>query len=307
MRLLRIDNRALEMRLAESAPPSLRHFVARLTLEDHTTTVATQVMHVRGGRRTRLTVNPHVGEVLLELAATGSGCQATLEIGTLQAAARSMAAMSGGELALLHGSAVTTDGGRSAIGVLDGGRGQGKTSLALGIAARGGSLIVDEFAFTVFRGGQPCVVPMPTLPWHLRADMAPLLVPRAATRLLYPEDLPAAALNESRPVPLTLIVIPDHGLRAGELRESAGLAGRNLLRAAVTDHEAKLRDPRLDHVSIFSSPDDVNIGDSLDGASRDERTLDMLATVPIIRLGIGRPHDLPASVTSAIRRIAEAN
>ncbi|PZG15076.1 hypothetical protein C1I95_20340 [Micromonospora craterilacus] len=147
---------------------------------------------------------------------------------------------------------------------------------------------------------------MPTLPWHVRADMAPLLVPGATTRLLYPGDLPAAAVDESRPVPLSLIVIPDHGLRAGELCEPAGLAGRDLLRAAVTDHEAKLRDPMLDHVSIFSSPDDVSIRGRLDGASRDEETLDVLAAVPIICLGIGRPHELPASVASAIRRIAKA-
>ncbi|WP_432049436.1 hypothetical protein [Verrucosispora sp. NA02020] len=306
MSLLKIGTRALEMRVAESAPRTLRHFVARLTRTNHMRTLATQVMHVRGGQQTRLTVTPHSGEVLLELAVNASGDQTTLEIGTLQAAARSVAAMSGGELALLHGSAVTMDGGRSAIGVLDGGRGQGKTSLALGIAARGGSLIVDEFAFTIFRSGQPCILPMPTLPWHVRADMTPLLVPRAAARLLYPEDLPAAALSGSQPVPLSLIVIPDHSLRPGELREPVGPAGRRLLRAAVTDHEAKLRDPRLDHVSIFSSPDDVSVGDSLDGSSRYEETLDLLAAVPIICLGVGMPHDLPASVTSAIHRIARA-
>ncbi|MGC5020676.1 hypothetical protein [Micromonospora sp. DT47] len=54
----------------------------------------------------------------------------------------------------------------------------------------------------------------------------------------------------------------------------ADLAGRDLLRAAVNDHEAKLRNPTLDHVSIFSSADDVSISRNLPGASRGERMLD---------------------------------
>lgn len=211
------------------------------------------------------------------------------------------------ELALLHGSAVTADGGRSAIAVLDGGRGQGKTSLALGVAARGGSLLVDEFAFTVFPGGQPCVVPMPTLPWHVRADMAPLLAPHATERLLYPVDLPAPTTDGNRPLPLNLIVIPDHGLAPGELREAPALAARDLLRAAVNDHEAKLRDPTLDHVSIFSSADDVTISSSLPAFNSGEKALDALAAVPVIRVGIGNPDDLPASVTAVIRRIRGAS
>ncbi|MEU7756737.1 hypothetical protein [Micromonospora sp. NPDC049171] len=304
MSLLTIGNRSLELRVAKSAPPSLRHFVTRITRAERPTGQATQSMHVCGGDRTRLIVDTCKNEVLLELAANLPGGQATLEIGILQAAARSMAVMGNDDLALLHGSAITTDEGKSAVAVLDGGRGQGKTSLALGLAARGGSLLVDEFAFTVVRHDQPCIVPMPTMPWHLRADMAALLVPGAAERLLYPVDLPAGALAEHRPVPLSLIVIPDHGLPAGELREAPAPAGRDLLRAAVTDHEAKLRNPRLDHVSIFDSPDDVSIGRNLCGASRDEKMIEALSAVPIVRAGIGKPHDLPASVMAVSRRIA---
>lgn len=305
MSLLRIGNRALDIRIAESAPRCLRRFVARLAGTEPTIPTG-QVMQVRGGHQTRLAVDVGRGEVLLELAANLAGDPATLEIGVLQAAARSMAVMGDGELALLHGSAVTADGGRSAVAVLDGGRGQGKTSLALGVAARGGSLLVDEFAFTVFPGGSPAVVPMPTLPWHVRADMAPLLANHATERLLYPEDLPAPATDGHSPLPLNLIVIPDHGLAPGELREAPTLEARDLLRAAVTDHEAKLRDPTLDHVSIFSLVDDVTISSSLPAFNSGEKSLDALAAVPVIRVGIGNPDDLPTSVTSVVRRIGGA-
>ncbi|SCE69285.1 hypothetical protein GA0074696_0267 [Micromonospora purpureochromogenes] len=307
MSLLKAGNRALEIRIAESAPRCLRRFVARLADTELPTIPTGQVMQVRGGHQTRLTVDVDRGEVLLELATDLAGDPAALEIGVLQAAARSVAVMKDVELALLHGSAVTADGGRSAIAVLDGGRGQGKTSLALGVAARGGSLLVDEFAFTVFPGGQPCVVPMPTLPWHVRADMAPLLAPHATERLLYPVDLPAPTTDGNRPLPLNLIVIPDHGLAPGELREAPALAARDLLRAAVNDHEAKLRDPTLDHVSIFSSADDVTISSSLPAFNSGEKALDALAAVPVIRVGIGNPDDLPASVTAVIRRIRGAS
>ncbi|MEU5945939.1 hypothetical protein ABZ793_10300 [Micromonospora sp. NPDC047465] len=307
MSLLRVGNRVLQIRIAESAPRSLRRFLAQLACAELPTTPTRQIMQVRGGHRTRLTVDVGKGEVLLELAADLAGDPATLEIGVLQAAARSMAVMGDGEPALLHGSAVTADGGRSAIAVLDGGRGQGKTSLALGVAARKGSLLVDEFAFTVFPGGQPCVVPMPNLPWHVRADMAPLLVPNATERLLYPMDLPAPTVNRHRPLPLSLIVVPDHSLAPGELLQTPALAARDLLRAAVNDHEAKLRDPARDHVSIFSSADDVTISSSLPAFNPGEKTLDALAAVPVIRVGIGKPDDLTTSVTSVIRRIGQAS
>lgn len=307
MSLLRVGNRALEIRIAGSAPRCLRRFVARLAGTELPTVPTGQGMQVRGGHRTRLTVDVNRGEVLLELAAELAGDPATLEIGVLQAAARSLAVMGDGELALLHGSAVTADGGRSAIAVLDGGRGQGKTSLALGVAAHEGSLLVDEFTFTAFPCGQPCVVPMPTLPWHVRADMAPLLAPHATERLLYPVDFPAPTTAGNCPLPLSLIVIPDHGLTPGELRETPAPAARDLLRAAVNDHEAKLRDPTLDHVSIFSSADDVTIGGTSPAFNSGEKTLDALTAVPVIRVGIGKPNDLPASVTSVTRWIREAS
>ncbi|WP_433552581.1 hypothetical protein ACQP08_03425 [Micromonospora zamorensis] len=302
MSLLRVGNHALEIRIAESAPRCLRRFVARLADTELPTMPAGQVMQVRDGHRTRLTVDVSRGEVHLELAAELAGDPPTLEIGVLQAAARSLAVMGDGELTLLHGSAVTIDGGRSAIAVLDGGRGQGKTSLALGVAAHGGSLLVDEFAFTAFPCRQPCVVPMPTLPWHVRADMASLLAPHATERLLYPVDLPTHTTAGHRPLPLSLIVIPDQGLAAGELRETPTPAARDLLRAAVTDHEAKLRDPTLDHVSIFSSADEVTISRSLPAFNLAEKALDALAAVPVIRVGIGKPDDLPTSVAAVIRR-----
>lgn len=303
MSVLRVGNRALEIRIAGSAPRCLRRFVARLAGTELLTVPPGQGMQVRGGRRTRLTVDVNRGEVLLELAAELAGDPAMLEIGVLQAAARSLAVMGDGELALLHGSAVTADGGRSAIAVLDGGRGQGKTSLALGVAAHEGSLLVDEFTFTAFPCGQPCVVPMPTLPWHVRADMAPLLAPHATERLLYAVDLPAPTTAGHRPLPLSLIVIPDQGLAPGELRETPAPAVRDLLRAAVTDHEAKLRDPTLDHVSIFSSADEVTISGSLPAFNFGEKALDALAVVPVVRVGIGKPDDLPTSVAAVIRRI----
>lgn len=303
MSLFRVGNRALDIRIAGSAPRCLRRFVARLDGTELPTVPFGQGMQVRGGRRTRLTVDVNRGEVLLELAAELAGDPATLEIGVLQAAARCLAVMGDGELALLHGSAVTADDGRSAIAVLDGGRGQGKTSLALGVAAHEGSLLVDEFTFAVFPGGQPCVVPMPTLPWHVRADMAPLLAPHATERLLYAVDLPAPTTAGHRPLPLSLIVIPDQGLAPGEVRETPAPAARDLLRVAVTDHEAKLRDPTLDHVSIFSSADEVTIRGSLPAFNFGEKALGALAAVPVVRVGIGKPDDLPTSVAAVIRRI----
>ncbi|WP_238324077.1 hypothetical protein [Salinispora pacifica] len=301
----KIRNRALEIRIAESAPRCLRRIVARLADAELPIMSTGQVMQVLGGRRTRLTVDVNRGEILLELAAELASNPTTLEIGVLQAAMRSLAVMGDGELALLHGSAVTADGGRSAIAVLDGGRGQGKTSLTLGIGAQKGSLLVDEFTFTAFLYGQPYVVPMPALPWHVRADMAPLLAPHATERLLYAVDLPApTTAGRHRPLPLSLIVIPDQGLAPGELRETPAPAARDLLRAAVTDHAAKLRDPTLDHVSIFSSADEVTISPSLPAFNFGEKALDALAAVPIIRVGIGKPRDLPTSVAAVLHRIS---
>ncbi|WP_247659269.1 hypothetical protein [Micromonospora sp. U56] len=71
----------------------------------------------------------------------------------------------------------------------------------------------------------------------------------------------------------------------------------------MNDHEAKLRDPTLDHVSIFSSADEVTISRSLPAFNSGEKALDALAAVPVIRVGIGNPDDLPTSVTAVIRRI----
>lgn len=73
MSLLKAGNRALEIRIAESAPRCLRRFVARLADTELPTIPTGQVMQVRGGHQTRLTVDVDRGEVLLELATDLAG------------------------------------------------------------------------------------------------------------------------------------------------------------------------------------------------------------------------------------------
>ncbi|GAA4243169.1 hypothetical protein GCM10022255_001090 [Dactylosporangium darangshiense] len=213
---------------------------------------------------------------------------------------------------LLHGSAFAIAADH-AIAVLDGGLGQGKTSLAMGLAARYGQLIVDEFMFAAISGPHVTVLAAPQLPWHVRPDMAThVLNGRDHRRLLFEADLHEMAGTAAEAVPLWLILLPDRALPPGETLYVPPNAARELLRCAVTDHARKLANPCLDHVSIFESQEQIATADgtplharSTAPARDTERVLDALVTVPAIRVGIGGPADLPVSVTAAGNRFTE--
>jgi hypothetical protein len=314
MRLLRIGEFTVEVRLDSIVTDSVRDFVARITC-DVTHPGGTHRLTVTTGDPARLVLDPVGKAMTLALPVVrGRYEQATVEIGLLQAATRGVAFIetatphSGLVTALLHGGAVAKSCG-GAVAVLDGGLGQGKTSLTMGLAARSGQLIVDEFTFATLTGSRLIVLAAPQLPWHVRPDMASHLLPAPARgRLLFPADLRSIATTTADAVPLRMILIPDRGLRAGRTVPAPPSQARRLLRSAVTDHLRKLADPSLDHVSIFRSAAQVTTTDGapLGTTSQDpDGVLDALLAVPVIRVGIGAPADLPLSVTAAGDRIAE--
>jgi hypothetical protein len=230
-----------------------------------------------------------------------------LHIGILQAAARCLALVDDGRRhVLLHGSAMARpDGG--GVAVLDGGTGAGKTSLALALAAADGELVVDEFLFATSIANRLTVSGAPQLPWHVRADMAPVLTPDALhKRLQFPEDLSHARVADGN-VTVTAIFVPDLGRPPGAVVPVEPRHLRRLLRPAVRDHRAKLLDPRLDHVSLFTSPQQVTTPSGVPLADRhgsspdrDDWVLSQMADIPTYLVGLGRPDDLAGVARAAV-------
>ncbi|MET7422061.1 hypothetical protein [Dactylosporangium sp. NPDC005555] len=260
---------------------------------------------VRRTGRARLVIDAERRLVSLTLPPDAAG--PTILIGVLQAVIRGVAYLerSAGTRALLHGSAFTLRSG-AGVAVLDGGLGQGKTSLALAMARQHGHLLVDEFAFASTAARDVVLSAAPTLPWHVRTDMAPYAAPSSSTNpLRFPRELQAIVATAPGDAPLRLILIPDEELSAGRITPVDADQARVLLRCAVADHLAKLADPGLDHVSIFAGIEQV-----VDPAGRplaelpvpvEERNilLQRLASLPTYRVGVGAPADLPASVAAA--------
>ncbi|WP_213456993.1 hypothetical protein [Rhizomonospora bruguierae] len=229
-------------------------------------------------------------------------------IAVLQALARGLAYIerSAPDLALLHGSALTTNDG--AVAVLDGGLGQGKTSLALGLAHRCGSLLVDEFAFARTGTSGVFIAAAPTLPWHVRTDMAPYLAAGpGACPLRYPDQFRPVIDTSASNAAVRLILIPDQSMAPGLTERIEHNQVPHYLRHAVTDHLSKLANPRLDHVSIFNTREQVTDPTGVPLADRNASTagrdtvLHMLAAIPTYRVGIGTPADVTTSVAAAGR------
>lgn len=321
MRTLRLGDALVEVRLNAPEPSGLAAFVRRIT-EPTPAQPNAHRLTITASDQPRLVLDHEQRTMTLTLRLdTTEGTRSTVEIGILQALTRGLALTEATashpripDTVLLHGSALTMAPQGWAVAVLDGGLGQGKTSLAMGLAKRHGQLLVDEFAFASITDHDVTVFAAPRLPWHIRTDMAPQLLPRpTAPTLLYGHDVNGIASTATEAAPLRLILIPDQELRAGETKSVTADAARELLRCAVTDHLRKLADPCLDHVSIFKSPTQIV---TIDGAPLCERTglplrrsehvLHTLAAIPTFRVGIGEPADLPLSVAAASRRIAGA-
>jgi hypothetical protein len=229
----------------------------------------------------------------------------TVAIAVLQAAARCLAVIRADDVALLHGGAVVCADGR-AVAVLDGGRGQGKTSLAMALGLGQGQLLADEFLFASVLNQSVVTRPAPRLPWHIREDMAAELLPQGPnSRLAFPDDLGLGTKSKSL-VRIEVVMVPDVSLAPGIVVRTPRQAAARLLVAAVTDHRAKLLDPSLDHVSLFSTRDQVI---SANGATKEETgdraandVHQRLATLPTLLVGIGAPQDI-VRTTEAVRRV----
>lgn len=320
MRLLRLGDLSARIHLDSPDPNGLADFVARIT-EQSAPRLDSHRFALAEGVAARLVLDPDRRTMALALPPTGTGHdQATVQIGLLQALARGIAFIEATRTkpttpltVLLHGSAFTISPDAAAVAVLDGGRGQGKTSLALGLAQRYGRLLVDEFAFATIIGTSVTVLPAPRLPWHIRRDMAQHLLPTPAVeRLLFASDLKTVVATANEAASLHLVLIPDRQLGAGKTADVPADQARHLLARAVTEHLRKLADPSVDHVSIFDSPDQVVTADGAPLHSRtappfaeSERVLEALVAVPVIRVGIGAPRDLPLSVAAAGHHLTE--
>ncbi|GAA1563354.1 hypothetical protein GCM10009827_101190 [Dactylosporangium maewongense] len=228
-------------------------------------------------------------------------------IGVLQAVTRGIAFLerSADTRVLLHGSAFTVASG-AGVAVLDGGLGQGKTSLALAMARAHGRLLVDEFAFAHTTPDGVVLAAAPTLPWHVRSDMAPYTAPAPTEApLRYPSELRATVATAACDAPLHVVLIPDQGLQAGRTEPVEPDAARHLLRWALTDHLCKLTDPQLDHVSILADASQVvdpagrPLAEQASPLPTHSGLLQQLIAVPAFRVGVGAPADLPASVAAA--------
>ncbi|MBT8224389.1 MAG: hypothetical protein HKP61_07090 [Dactylosporangium sp.] len=321
MRTVRLGGLLVQVTADRPDHCQIHDFVTRISQSHRIPhTRAGQRFHVATDRAAHLTVDPPSRAITLALPEMVAMSADQALIAVLQAMARGVSAVHGADsgLALLHGCALTLDlgadhsgGDAGTVAVLDGGLGQGKTSLTMGLAAACGRLLVDEFAFVRLASDEVRVLATPYWPWHLRDDMRPHLAPevRAEGALLFADDLrPCFSIAECRDAALRLILVPDQGLAPGRTVPVAVASVRDLLRPAVTDHARKLADPGLDHVSIFDTPAQVHVPDqdvSSAGSAEARRVLDALARVPAFRVGIGAPGDLPASVAAARHAIAE--
>lgn len=270
--------------------------------------------HLMTGPTARLTVDVSGRTITLVLPSwpDRAGQRSRARIGVLQAIARGVAACLPADptAVLLHGGAVTITAADDAVAVLDGGLGQGKTSLAMGLVAGGGRLLVDEFAFVRLSADRLRVLAAPRWPWHLRDDMRSHLAPQhAGGPLLLTGDLhPIAAVARRTDAAVRVVLVPDQRLAAGQARVATPSAARALLRHAVTDHARKLVDPGLDHVSVFDTPTQVRVcrqARRRDDSSASHAVLDALVGLPTVRIGVGVPTDLPASVRAAQQIVAE--
>ncbi|MFV2103682.1 hypothetical protein [Micromonospora sp. LOL_024] len=311
MRVLEFGDRRLHLDATAVRQPHLQRFIDRISIDGVPTPVRYQ-MRIVEGEQAELLVDEQTGSVSLVVPSMTTVSPTVLEIAILQAGARCLALLGAADgRVLLHGSAVTGTNDGRAVAVLDGGLGQGKTSLALGLAKTGFVLLVDEFTFATCDREEIVVGPAPRLPWHVRGDMAPHLVPeRPDVRLLFPDQLASVGTAKTT-ARLALIVVPDSGIPAGKLEQVDPAQVGVLLTSAVTDHVAKLIDPSLDHVSIFSDPSQVRFASGSPLLScraqlcTPPRTvLDRLSRVLTFRVGIGSPADIASSV-EAVKHVAE--
>jgi hypothetical protein len=300
MRTVRIGDLLVQVTADRPEHCQVREFIARISRPGPVPVGrASHRFHVATDRSAHLTVDSARQAITLAFPATPVAIADRTRIAVLQAMARGVAAVHGTDagLVLLHGCALTvdtrSDPGGAAVAVLDGGLGQGKTSLTMGLAAVRGRLLVDEFTFVRLTSDEVRVLATPHWPWHLRDDMRPHLASgvHADGALLFADGLrPRFRLAECPEAALRLILVPDQGLAAGQaVGVPAELAG-DLLLPAVTDHGRKLVDPGLDHVSIFDTPAQVNVPDQevlAAGSAGVRRTLDALAGIPVFRVGIG--------------------
>ncbi|GAA0408437.1 hypothetical protein GCM10009541_59420 [Micromonospora gifhornensis] len=312
MKVLEFGDQRLHLDATAVRQPHLQRFIDRISIDGVPTPVRYQ-MRIVEGEQAELVVDEQTGSMSLVVPSMTTVSPTALEIAILQAGARCLALLSTADrCVLLHGSAVTATGDCGAVAVLDGGLGQGKTSLALGLAKAGCALLVDEFTFVTCDREESVVTPAPRLPWHVRGDMAPYLAPEHPDRrLLFPDEL-APVSTAKTAASLTLIIVPDSGIPAGKLEQIDPAQTGVLLTSAVTDHLAKLIDPSLDHVSILSNPSQVRYASGHPLLSRRTQlcapprtVLDRLSRVPAFRVGIGSPADLAASV-DAVTHVVES-
>lgn len=309
MRSIRFGDYAVAVCTASARNPEIDWFVERCSARS-SEVEPIYVLQVTDGERAGLLIDFATRVVSLALPPTSdSRALHTSQIAILQAAARCLTLFTPNRCsALLHGSAVRLGDG-SAVAVLDGGLGQGKTSLALALAQTGCAVLVDEFCLATVINDAVVVAPTPDLPWHVRPDMAPYLTPHdPCRRLRFPDN--DACLAPGRHLRLAVSLIPDRTLKAGATVAVDAADIDALLGPAVTDHRAKLVDPRLDHVSLFGSPDQVRV--SSGGRLIDDHSARVwpsamvraLSDVPTYRVGIGEPNDIWLS-TEASRRVME--
>jgi hypothetical protein len=306
MRTLTFGRRTVAVSTGTESWPALDGFLHRATT-GMPGTLPHFTLHIVAGSDAALVVDDRSRSVTLTVPAARlhGPPDPSLHIGVLQAAARCLALVDRGEgCALLHGSAVDTPAA-GGVAVLDGGAGAGKTSLALAVAAAGGHLLVDEFLLADTSARELTVAPSPRLPWHVRADMAPWLTPnRPSARLHHPDDLQLASTRPGE-VPIAAILVPDPSRQPGEAIAVEPLDRRTLLRPAVHDHRSKLLDPRLDHVSLFSSPGQIlsATGGVLAARHRRDdtgRALDHLAGIPTFLIGLGRPDEIGIAARTSL-------
>jgi hypothetical protein len=178
----------------------------------------------------------------------------------------------------------------------------------------GGRLLADEFTYLRHDHGLNVVFPAPRLPWHIRTDMAPHLTPEHPdTRLLFPSELQTSVRCADQAAELVAVLIPDMSQPAGTVTSAATASVIDgCLRPAVTDHRAKLLDPGLDHVSLFTSLDQVTTPDgtplaqvSLGSDRRAMHALLAMNDLPLFLVGIGAPAAIEVSV-SAVRDALES-
>lgn len=304
MRVLAFGTHRLTLDISDLHRPDLIRLVCEMTTEDSLAD-ATATLRVVEGEEAHLLVDKAAFEVVLTVPAKATVPSYVIAIGVLQAAARCLASLTASERTLLlHGSAVRNPTG-GAIAIVDGGRGAGKTSLAIGLSRLSYELMVDEFLFVDLTAKGILVTPARYLPWHVRDDMAHLVPEHRNVRLLYPQQI-RPMIESSKPAILEATLVPDQSLPSGVAERIDSNQISDALVAAATDHLMKLVDPSLDHVSIFQGAQAVR---STSGPLVNQQgvintppvaALAALAAVPAWRVGIGGPAEIMRSVRAVI-------